>query len=106
MGPLTDLPLGIFGVNLLSSSYNGFNEVIKSDFKGSKIRQELKPIFWLSGKNIRHITAAAVAGLGLKSHAPKFHRAVRNPPSPLLASRGQAPIVTSHGSAIESVACN
>ena len=37
MGPLTDLPLGIFGVNLLSSGYNGFNEVIKSDFKGSKI---------------------------------------------------------------------
>jgi len=28
-------------VDLLGSGYNGFNEVIKSDWKGSKIRQKL-----------------------------------------------------------------
>jgi hypothetical protein len=45
MGLLTGLFFVSRAVNLLGSGYNGFNEVIKSDLKGSKIRQELANFF-------------------------------------------------------------
>ena len=82
MGPLTDLPLGIFGVNLLSSGYNGFNEVIKSDFKGCKIRQELTNFLALEEKHQAHNRRCRRRVEGSKPTPPSFTRAVRNPLAP------------------------
>ena len=94
MGPLTDLPLGIFGVNLLSSGYNGFNEVIKSDFKGSKIRQELTNFLALEEKHQAHNRCCRRRVGGSKPTPPKLYRRCEIRRRPLLTSRGQAPIVT------------
>jgi hypothetical protein len=59
-------------VDLLSSGHNGFNDVIKSDFKGSKIRQELTNFLALEEKHQAHYRCYRRRVWGSKPTPPSF----------------------------------